>query len=233
MPGCLYIATNRVNGKVYIGQTRQSFARRKSRHLWDAARNSPCRFHAAIRTYGPEAFEFKMLAIGPVGGWLSEMEIRTIEAYNSFNSGYNDTKGGEGTRGSMARLGKTHTPEARAKISAARRGKPGGRLGCRNTPEHNEKVRQANLGKTLSVEHRAAISAAQKGRPAHNKGVAHTEETKRKMSLAHTGMKRPVSAGEKTRARLLGVPLSEETKRKLSEAQKRYWANKKQVVADV
>ncbi len=183
-PGCLYIATNRVNGKVYIGQTRQSFARRKSRHLWDAARNSPCRFHAAIRMYGPDAFEFKMLAIGPAGGWLSEMEIRTIKAYDSFNAGYNDTKGGEGTVGSKARLGKTHTPEARAKISAARRGKPGGRLGCRNTPEHNEKVRQANLGKKLSVEHRAAISASQKGRSAHNKGVKHTDVHRMNQSTA-------------------------------------------------
>jgi group I intron endonuclease len=221
------MATNRTNGKVYIGQTRQAFSRRKSRHLWDAARNSPCRFHAAIRKYGPEAFEFKMLVVGPAGDWLSEMEIRVIEAYNSFNKGYNDTKGGEGTLGSKARLGKTHTPEARAKIAAAHRGKPGTRLGHHNTPEQNERIRQANLGKTLSAEHRAAIGAGLKGRPTWNKGATHTEATKRKMSLAHTGAKRPASVGEKTRARLLGTHLSEETKRKLSEAHKRYQAKKR------
>ena len=183
-PGCLYMATNRTNGKVYIGQTRQAFSRRKSRHLWDAARNSPCRFHAAIRKYGSEAFEFKMLVVGPAGDWLSEMEIRAIEAYDSYNKGYNDTKGGEGTLGSKARLGKTHTPEARAKIGAAHRGKPGTRLGHRNTPEQNEKVRQANLGKTLSAEHRAAISAGLKGRPTWNKGVLATEEHRLKQSNA-------------------------------------------------
>jgi group I intron endonuclease len=221
------MATNRANGKVYIGQTRQAFSRRKSRHLWDAARNNPCRFHAAIRKYGPEAFEFKTLVVGPAGDWLSEMEIRAIEAYDSYNKGYNDTKGGEGTLGSKARLGKTHTPEARAKIGAARRGKPGTRLGHHNTPEQNEKVRQANLGKILSAEHRAAISAGQKGRLAWNKGATHTEATKRKMSLSHTGAKRPASVGEKTRARLLGTHLSEETKRKISEARKRYCAEMK------
>jgi len=181
---CLYMATNRANGKVYIGQTRQGLGRRKSRHLWDAERGSPCRFHSAIRRYGAGAFEFKVLAVGPSGPWLNDLEIRAVEAWNSFNKGYNDTKGGDGGRGSKARLGKTHTPEVRAKIAAARRGKPGTRLGHRNTPEQNEKVRQANLGKKLSAEHRAKISAAQKGRPAWNKGVLHTEEHKLKQSKA-------------------------------------------------
>lgn len=183
-PACLYMATNRENGKVYIGQTRQAFARRKSRHLWDARQGSACRFHAALRQYGADSFEFRVLAVGPAGAWLNALEIRAIVAWNSFNKGYNDTKGGDGGNGSKARLGKTHTPEARAKISAARRGKPGTRLGHHNTPEHNEKVRQANLGKKLSVETRAKISAAQKGRVAWNKGVLHSEEHRLKQSNA-------------------------------------------------
>lgn len=177
----LYIVTNTVNDKVYVGQTAQSFKRRWSRHRWDAKRGSPCRFHAALRCYGAEAFEARVLVIGPAGDWIKELEVRAIALYDSFNKGYNDTKGGDGGCGSTHRLGKKHTPEARARISAARKGKAT-RLGHKNTPEQNEKVRQANLGKKLTAEHRANIGAACAGKPAWNKGVFPLDETRRKMS---------------------------------------------------
>ena len=177
----LYIVTNTVNDKVYVGQTAQSFARRWSRHRWDAKQGSPCRFHAALRCYGAEAFEARVLVIGPAGDWMKDLEVRAIALYDSFNKGYNDTKGGDGGRGSTHRLGKKHTPEARAKISAGHLGIRT-RLGHKNTPEHNEKVRQANLGKKLSAEHRANIGTACAGKTAWNKGVSPSSETRRKMS---------------------------------------------------
>ena len=61
--------------------------------------------------------------------------------------------------------GKTHSPEARKKISETHKGKPG--RPC--TEYQKECARQANLGKHLSDETRNKISEATKGRVAHNK----------------------------------------------------------------
>lgn len=45
-------------------------------------------------------------------------------------------------------LGRTHTPEARAKMSAARRGRVSPRKGVKLSDETKQKLRLANLGKT-------------------------------------------------------------------------------------
>ena len=67
------------------------------------------------------------------------------------------------------RLGKHHTPEAKAKISAYRKGKP--------TVSHW-------LGKHLSPEHKSKLSIALKGRPSPNKGKHTSPETKAKISAS-------------------------------------------------
>lgn len=223
MPATLYMVTNKVNGKAYIGQTWRPVPRRWSQHKSCARGQRPTRFHRAIRQYGEDAFEIKTLVVGPAGDWMNELEIRAIAAYDTFNKGYNDTKGGDGGLGSKGRLGKTHSPEARAKISAARKGKAT-RLGHKNSAEHNEKVRRANLGKKLSAETVAKIVAANKGR-VYKKGVIPSAETRLKMSLAHKGKKRSAEAIAKFSAARVGKKLSEETKEKISQARKARWAH--------
>lgn len=183
----LYQITNKLNGKHYIGKTCQGFKRRWSRHRWESARNGKCRIHQAIKKYGVENFDAKPILIGPNVEWINEMEMRTIKLYDSFNNGYNDTKGGDGGHGSKARLGKTHTAEARAKISAARLGKPSHRLGVKLSEETKQKIRIANIGKKMSLEHKAKISAgllASKNRQSLV-GRKASDETKAKMSSTH------------------------------------------------
>jgi group I intron endonuclease len=219
----LYQVTNKINGKMYIGQTCQGHKRRWYIHCWKSARGGEQRFHKAIRDYGKENFEVKCLVIGPSLEWINEMEIRAIKLYDTFNNGYNDTKGGDGTVGIKSRLGKKHTAETRAKLSASCMGRPSPRKGMKLSEETKQKLRAANLGKKIPREVIEKIVSKTKGRPAWNKGLKHSEETKAKMSLAHKGKKRPASVGEKTRARLLGTRLSEETKRKISESHKLMW----------
>jgi hypothetical protein len=93
--------------------------------------------------------------------------------------------------------GKTHTAEARAKISQARtgikfsaewcaklsaalKGKPGNNLGRKMSDEQKAKLRAANLGKTISAETRAKMSAG-------NKGRVRSEEYKAKLSASNLG----------------------------------------------
>ena len=219
----LYQVTNKINGRIYIGQTCQGHKRRWYVHCWKAARGGEQRFHQAIRDYGKENFEVKCLMIGPSLEWINEMERRAIKLYDTFNNGYNDTKGGEGTVGIKSRLGKKHTPETRAKLSASCMGRTSPMKGVKMSEETKQKLRDANLGKKRSPEITEKIVAKTKGRPAWNKGLKHSEETKAKMSFAHKGKKRLASVGEKTRARLLGKKLSEETRKKISESHKRMW----------
>jgi group I intron endonuclease len=61
--------------------------------------------------------------------------------------------------------GKTHSPEARNKISETHKGKPG----RRPSDDGIEKIRQANTGKVVSEETRKKMSDIAMGRPAWNK----------------------------------------------------------------
>lgn len=58
----VYMATNTVNGKKYIGATAIGFDARKRRHLDRAGRDRACpRFYDAIKKYGADVFEWKIL----------------------------------------------------------------------------------------------------------------------------------------------------------------------------
>ena len=55
----IYQVTNKVNGKQYIGQTRQGFNRRKSQHI-ASARFAFYPFPKAIAKYGAAAFDWEV-----------------------------------------------------------------------------------------------------------------------------------------------------------------------------
>lgn len=181
----LYQVTNKINGKMYIGQTCQGHKRRWYVHCWKAARGGEQRFHKAIVQYGKENFETKLLMVGPSLDWVNEMEKRVIALYDTFNNGYNDTKGGDGTVGIKSRLGKKHTAETRAKLSSSCMGRVSARKGVKLSEETKQKLRLANLGKKRSPEVTEKIVAKLKGKKSWIKGLKHKEETRAKMSLTH------------------------------------------------
>jgi group I intron endonuclease len=94
----LYKITNSINGKVYIGYTKNAKTRFKDhiRHAKSSHTNQ--RLHSAIRKYGAENFSF--LIVDTVENKLDAIQ-REIELITTFNStdpkiGYNLTNGGEG-----------------------------------------------------------------------------------------------------------------------------------------
>ena len=90
----IYKVTNKINGKVYIGQS-VDIGRRWREHM---TAKDDIYFHKAIQKYGVENFEWEVIEQCKKKD-LDEREIYWIEYYDSFNKGYNCTKGGEGVSG--------------------------------------------------------------------------------------------------------------------------------------
>ena len=96
--GIVYMYTNKINGKVYIGQT----VREKKRKYEHKKANDNTYFHNAVLKYGYENFTYQILF--KVTGWDNELvskvldihEKYNIEKYNSTDCkyGYNLTIGG-------------------------------------------------------------------------------------------------------------------------------------------
>ena len=86
----IYKVTNKINGKVYIGQS-VDIGRRWRQHM---TAEDDFYFHKAIQKYGVENFEWEVIEQCKKKE-LDEREIYWIEYYDSFNKGYNCTKGGD------------------------------------------------------------------------------------------------------------------------------------------
>jgi group I intron endonuclease len=97
MPKCgIYKFTNKINGKIYIGQSIDINARKRS-HINDAyckGKDSNCPFHQAIIKYGEDGFNFEIIEECPKE-LLNEREKYWIQYYNSYHNGYNASPGGD------------------------------------------------------------------------------------------------------------------------------------------
>lgn len=93
--GFIYKITNKINGKVYIGQTITPIKNRMYKH-YSQARNGKniTGIDAAIKKYGEENFEVEQILECPNED-LDLQEKFYISKYNSFENGYNLTIGGQ------------------------------------------------------------------------------------------------------------------------------------------
>jgi group I intron endonuclease len=153
----IYIITNKVNGKQYVGITKR-LNRRWTEHKM---MNGDCiALYSAFKKYGVDNFVFTHIADAFDKDAACTIERLLIEEKNTIAPhGYNMTTGGDG--------GFVMSEESRAKMSAAKKGKPA----------HNK-------GKPSNPESVAKMSATKKGKPSNRKGAVHSEETKAKMVLA-------------------------------------------------
>ena len=92
----IYLVTNKMNRKCYVGQTTHSLKQRKKEHVRHSLNNSDnMYFHKAIRKHGPDNFDWIIIHdnITDIED-LNRLEIFYIGFYDSFGSGYNLNIGG-------------------------------------------------------------------------------------------------------------------------------------------
>lgn len=98
MLGKIYKITNKINGKIYVGQTVKSLKERFNKHCWRTTEKD--RYHLdmaikkAIRKYGKENFTIELIEEVETTK-LDEREVYWISFYDSYNKGYNCTLGGQ------------------------------------------------------------------------------------------------------------------------------------------
>lgn len=93
--GSIYIIKNKINNKVYIGQTVNKVSYRYETHIYYAIRGKDYVIGKAMRKYGINNFYYEVIEQCPVEK-LNNREIYWISKYNSTNPkfGYNMSIGG-------------------------------------------------------------------------------------------------------------------------------------------
>lgn len=147
----VYVATNTANGKRYIGATDRGIAQRAYKHLWNARRGQRGKFYTAIRKHGPDVFEFKPMVACVDFFAALEVEAQMIAG---LRPEYNLTAGGGGVKGLK------FSAESRAKMSAAKKGKPNHWSNGAMPPEVRERLadaRRSERGRKLTEKQSNAM----------------------------------------------------------------------------
>lgn len=177
MSAIIYLLTNTLNGKQYVGLTTTQLKKRWQAHCYKANHGSRTYLHTAIRKYGSDSFIQNILEE------TTEELVHEREKYwiAQLAPDYNMTTGGEGTLGLSGekngmygrcgtkhhRFGIPHTEETKQKISASQSGERGN-----------------NYGKKLSSETCAKMSASRRGEKHYNFGKKFSPELRAKLSEA-------------------------------------------------
>jgi group I intron endonuclease len=205
----LYQYQHRDSGKKYIGVT-NDVGRRAQQHA--SGKSGARSFNNAVKKYGIDAFEFKVLAIFDRVDAARYHEQAAIVKFGTLSpAGYNLYAGApftqyagamRGNTNGKGNLGKHHSLELRARQSILQQGH-----------------------RSQSSEVRSLLSSLYKGKPGHSQSL----ETRAKISLALMGK----SPSVETRAKIAEAnakrpPIADETRQKQSTARKIWWINKKE-----
>ena len=162
----VYKATNKINGKVYIGKTIRSMSHAKARHHDRSKLGFNTYFYNSIRKHGIDEFIWEVIYKGISDKDIREKEISFIRQYNCRDTtkGYNMTDGGDGSSGIICK------DSTRKLISANNKGEKNvcyGKFGNnhpaygnKHSDETKKKISEAHKGKPKSDETKVKISKA-------------------------------------------------------------------------
>jgi len=217
----IYKATNKLNGKSYIGQTSKTLEHRKLSHKARVRFGSSYHFHNAIRKYGFDVFEWEILEKGiKIKNELDKLEIRYIKKFNSIKNGYNISTGGGGgdtltNHLDIKEILKKMSDKQKGRIMSDSVKKKWYKKMYIDNPNRFKGENNPMYGKKLSDERKKQISEQHKGNT-YMQGKKMSIETKKKISDSLKG--RPKSEKFKRMMSRIhkGKVLSKETKLKIS-----------------
>jgi group I intron endonuclease len=184
----IYLITNLINNKKYVGQTKQGREEKRWQEHSIYTVNDNKILHNAIRKYGKENFEFKVVEFNISEALIDEREQYYIKYYNTFylnGQGYNMTEGGQGIHGYV------HTEDTKQRIKESN-------LTAWQRIKEEEPERYAQLclnrslalkGKPKSEAHKAKLSVWASTRTGEKNpfyGKHFTKKSKEKLREAKT-----------------------------------------------
>ncbi len=198
----VYILTDSAGEIRYVGETDKALEERLKEHLWPSSLAKPGHKNNWIKALLAKGEKPQIFSLQKAD---SQAEMDAMEDYyiNLFRSQdyslVNDRGGGEGM--------KNPSLETRARMSAAKKGKPSHRKGAKQSEAAKEKIRQANIGKKASAETKNKMSASHLGNVPTNIeflrinriGTKINEEQRQRMCLAaqkREALKRQSSSSE-------------------------------------
>ena len=145
----VYMHKNKINGKVYIGITKQ-----KPKYRWHNGEGYNNQvFKKAIDKYGWDNFDHIILFEHLSKEQAEQKEIKLIAKYksNQKDFGYNISKGGKASNGVPC------SEKTKLKISKKNKGTKNGMYGKKHTKESLEKISKASFKKWENVEYRNKV----------------------------------------------------------------------------
>lgn len=180
----IYVVTNSINSKVYVGQTVQSLEKR-----WNTHKYKGNALYNAIKKHGFENFTITQVDSAESLEELNAKEIDWIVKLNCLApNGYNLRMGGDG--------GGSPSEETRVKIGLAGKGRKKtdewkAEMSLRNSGENNPMFGvRINIGRVASKETRKKISESQLGKKKSPEAVKKGADTRRGKSIASKGVKK-------------------------------------------
>lgn len=231
----IYEIKNKINNKVYIGQSK-NIEERLKQHMYQLENNKDSKhLQRAWKKYGEENFEFNVIETVDNINSLDEREIYWIKYRKSTNReyGYNLREGGnrtgfcEETRKLMSLSAKNKPPisdETRMKLRESNKN----RLFSEET---KRKLRESAKGRKLSQETKNKISKSHKGRKPHNLGIPMSNEQKDKLSKAMKGRKHSDESKKKMSESKKGIKFTDERKKNMKGFQNKHTEETKEKIS--
>ncbi|MCK9154728.1 MAG: NUMOD3 domain-containing DNA-binding protein [Paludibacteraceae bacterium] len=249
MKWIVYVATNKINGKKYVGQTKVGIEKRKASHLAGSLYGDPYAFANAIRKYGINSFFWEIL-VEDIGTQeeLDRIEIEKIKELKTLVPfGYNISMGGGGgdtfennprkeeirEHLRIINTGKKLSQETKLKMSISRKGNKNS-LGTKRSEETKRKTSETMKKRweegLPSLHGHPMSETTRKKLSDHFKGRIVSDETRKKMSLSQKGKKVSDETREKIRNSKIGKKHSKEFCKATSErtkgAKNPFWGKK-------